>query len=60
MAEKMPPGDQIETVGLLEGDGLLMMGRHLVSWRDNALPEGHRTHNTFLHYVQSDWTGTLD
>lgn len=60
VAEKMPPGDQIETVGLLEGDGLLMMGRHLVSWRDNALPEGHRTHNTFLHYVQSDWTGTLD
>lgn len=58
--EKMPPADEIETVSLLEGDGLLLMGRHLVHFRNQTLPEGHRTHNTFLHYVQDDWTSSLD
>jgi hypothetical protein len=56
----MPPKDEIVSVGLEESDGLLLMGRHLVHFRDQTLPEGHRTHNTFLHYVASDFTGSLD
>lgn len=60
IAEHMPPEDEIEFVNLFEGDGLILMGRHLVHFRNKSLPEGHRTHNSFLHYVANDWTGSLD
>lgn len=41
------------------GDGLVYRGTELLHWRD-ALPEGQASTSIFLHYVPSDFTGSLD
>jgi len=56
----MPKPEVTVDADLYEGDGLLIMGRHLTHMRRGELPPGHRTHNSFYHYVQSDFKGVLD
>ncbi len=59
-AYPMPPESEIFWGGDQQpGDGMLILGRHKVHFRDGPAQEGTYTRAYFLHYVYEDFQGSL-
>jgi hypothetical protein len=59
LAAKDPFGKEV-SADLEQGDGFLFMGRILAHWRKGKLPEGHWLNQVFLHYVNQDFSKSLN
>jgi len=58
--EELPSKDEMVNVDLYPGDCLIFMGRHLVHFRSEPLPDAETLQQLFLHHVTQDFTEIYD